>query len=48
MKIVAFTELPKVEEEKSKGYLDENEQPMALLGSMGCMRIKVLDPDSGE
>lgn len=48
MKIVAFTELPKVEEEKSKGYLDENEQPMALLGSMGCMRIKMLDPDSGE
>lgn len=48
MKIVSFIELPKVEDTKSKGYLDENEQPMALLGSQGCLRIKTLDPTSGE
>lgn len=46
--VVWFTELPKVKNEQSKGYLDENEQPMALLGSQGCLRIKLLDPDSGE
>lgn len=48
MKVVYFTELPKVDDTKSKGYLDENEQPMALLGSQGCLRIKQLDPTSGE
>lgn len=48
MKIVTFTELPKVENEQAKGYLEENEQPVALLGTKGCLRIKNLDPDSGE
>lgn len=48
MKVVYFTELPKVENEKSKGYMDPNERPMALLGSQGCLRIKILDPTSEE
>lgn len=48
MPVVSFTKLPKVESTKSRGYLDENEQPMALLGSKGCLRIKILDPTSGE